>query len=489
MSSTSPSQPDTRPRRRHWPLYLSILLLLVFAALVVHQIEALRPRLVVTNEDLLKQLASAEFLEDRLPASPGARDWPQWRGRRRDGVAGTGPLQLKWPGVGLEKIWGNPIGESYSSFAVTGGRLYTQTVGEKKSEQVILCLDANTGKEIWRESNERPDLKLEYGNIPRSTPVVDGDLVFTVDQGGRLQCRQADTGKLEWERKLIEDYGGRLPNWGVAFSPLVLDGLVYTNPGGKDNNSIIAFDRKTGAVVWTALNDLPGYSSPVAINVRGLQQVVFFTEDGVVGLTAKPPTKEGKLLWRFPWAPATAKVNAATPLAFRTKNDKEEDQYVFISSGYNKGCALLRIEMDNQGKCQARPVFTSNQLCCLFSSPVRCKDHVYGFNNESFLTCMSLRDGTVKWKERGYHRGNLLLAEPTQGEPMLLVLGEEGHLALIDAEPTPKAKLESKTQPVGIANEEANKCWVMPVVAEGKIYVRDKRQIVCLKLPEAEANP
>lgn len=475
MYQTNPASTDsglTPPARRrpHLLVFLSLILLLLFAALVMHQINSKHPR-VTSDEDLLRQLAKAEFLEETLPAGASVQEWPQWRGLLRDGVARTGPLLQKWPTQGLEQLWRIEGGASYSSFAVAGGRFYTQLVSEESNKQVILCLDAASGEEVWRESYARPQVNPEYGNWPRSTPVVDGDQVFIVDQACRLQCRNAETGRLLWEHDLLKEYGGQMPKWGVAFSPLVLGNLVYTSPGGADGNSVVAFDRKTGKEVWKALNDPPGYSSPISIRVAGLQQVVFFTGDSLVGLTAR----EGRLLWRFPW-PTDFLVNAATPLAFRTSSAKEEQQYVFISSGYGKGCALLLIEADNQGGFTARRVFESNELCCHFSSPVRSKDHVFGFN-ESELVCLSLRDGEVKWKQRGYKKGTLLLAEPSSGAPMLVVLGEEGKLALIKATPQDEPRPTAETRPL------RRRCWPMPVLAEGKLYLRDEQQILCLMMP------
>jgi len=477
--SEAPTTPAPR-RRSHWPLYVSVLLLLLFGALVAHQVFAKKVH-VVTDEELLRQLAEAEFIEDPVPAGSHTQDWPQWRGQKRDGVAWTGPLQTQWPKTGLERLWnrtGAEAGESYSSFAVTGGRFYTQMTSEAKDKQIILCLNADTGEEIWSESYDRPRAKIEYGNWPRSTPVVDGDQVFTVDQVGRLQCRKSATGALLWEQDLLRKYGNRLPKWGVAFSPLVLGNLVYTNPGGPYGQSIVAFDRKTGAEVWKALDDPPSYSSPIAINVEGMQQVVFFTGAGLVGLTAK----DGRLLWRFPWK-TFSDVNATTPLAFRAKSGNKEHQYVFISSGYDKGCALLRIDIDNDGGFSARRVFESNQMCCHFSSPVRYKDHVYGFN-ESRLSCMSLRTGDVpeNWPQLGYKKGSLLLAEPTKGKPMLVVLSEEGKLALVEATPD-EFRLKSEVRKIFTL---PRRCWPMPVLAEGKLYLRDEHEILCLKMPQEE---
>lgn len=364
--SAAPLTPVPK-RRSHWPLYVSGLLLGLFAALVVHQLYARRIKMV-KDEDLLRQLAEAEFLEDPTPPASHAQDWPQWRGHDRDGIAWTGPLQTRWPSKGLEELWrrtGVDAGESYSSFAVTDGRFYTLYTSKASDKQVILCLNAQTGEEIWKESYDRPHVSIEFGNWPRSTPVVDGDQLFTVDQVGRLQCRNAKTGALLWEQDLVRKFGGQLPKWGYAFSPLVLGELVYTNPGGPFGHAVVALNRKTGAEVWKALDDAPSYSSPIAISVGGKQQVVFFFTDALVGLSAD----EGRELWRHPWVPRPD-ANVATPLAFRTRQGNKEHQYVFISSGYGKGCACSGSIPTR--RANAPPARSSRTTRCAATSPLRC---------------------------------------------------------------------------------------------------------------------
>jgi outer membrane protein assembly factor BamB len=482
---STPHPPSSTPASGRWPLYVAVLFLLLFAGLVVHQLQARRVRLSV-NVDLLKELDEAEFLEDKAPAGNRANEWPQWRGPRRDGVAWTSHLLTKWSEKDPQQLWEVPGGESYASSAVVELplpnekvelRLYTMQY--EKDQESILCRRADTGKEIWRMGYERSPLKVEYGNFPRATPTVDGGQVFTLGPTGRLQCRGAENGDLVWERDLLKDYQGRLPRWGYSSSPLVLGETVFVNPGGPDGNSIVALGRKTGKgkngkeELWKALDDPAGYSSPIAITLDKTEQVVFFTPEGLVGLSAD----EGELLWRFPWV-TDFQVSAATPLAFKASSGKQVHQYVFITSGYKKGCALVRVDGNKKDGFQAREVFTSNEMACHFSSPVRCKDHVYGFDEDK-LTCMSLRTGEVCWKQRGYQKGALLLAETPAG-PYLVVVGEAGQLALLQAVPKPEQTGPSPT--ARARPPEARKCWAGPVLAAGLLYIRDEKHLICLKL-------
>jgi len=442
--------------------------LLLFAGLVVHQIQAAKVRLV-TDTDLLEQLAGADFLEDEpLPANQAA-EWPQWRGARRDGTVAAPNLLTAWPKDGPRRLWRQPSADGYSSLAVTGNRAWTLLRPEGEDECVV-CWQADDGKELWRQSYPAYPGSVEYGNWPRSTPTLDGELLYTVGTAGQFQCRAADTGELHWQHDLVKEYSAVVPKWGLAFSPLVAGDRVITTPGGPGGNSVVAFDKKTGAEVWKSLDDPPGYSSPIAITVAGQAQIVVFTGQSLVGLQAE----NGRLLWQYPWA-TDFNVNAATPIAFRARGGGEVRQYLFITSGYKKGCALLWVRPTATGAFQAQRVFESTGLCSHFSSPVRYQDHVYGFN-ETELTCLSLRSGAVRWARRGFKKGNLLLAGHH-----LIVLGEEGQLAVAEATPTSFHPL-SEARPV----REHSRCWNMPVLANGLLFLRDVRNVTCLNLRQGE---
>jgi outer membrane protein assembly factor BamB len=443
-----------------------LLLFGLFLTLAVLQVLANRVHRT-TNADLLAAFAGA-VIEERPVTSV---EWPQWRGVHRDGVVKWLGLLADWPRTGPERLWRADGGESYSSFAVLGGRVYT-LLSSNNQEQVV-CWNAATGEEIWRQGYDRPNANIEYGNWPRSTPTLDGDRIYTVGPSGRFQCRMSADGHLLWEHDLVQQYGGRVPRWGIASSPLVDGNLVIVTPGGADGHSVAAFDKGTGREVWTALNDPPGYSSPIAITVGGERQVVVFTGDSLVGLKAD----KGLERWRYPW-PTEFQVNAATPLEFTAKVNGRPEQFLFITSGYTQGCALLNVTTEGPTGCVVRLVYQSNELCSHFSSPVRYRDHVYGFN-ETVLTCMDLRTGEVRWKKRGFQKGSLLLAEEPNGSAMLVVLGEEGNLALFAATPEDRPEI-AKARPL------RRRCWPQPVLAEGRLYIRDEEQILCLKLARTE---
>jgi outer membrane protein assembly factor BamB len=496
----------SRPRRGQAALWASAVLFALFAALSVCMWFANRARFDA-DPKLIEGLKTAELLDE--PAADADAGWPQWRGPRRDGVVLVRGLPTQWPDDGPTQLWEKDVSanESYSAFAVNGGRVFTLL--RDGGNEVIVCWKLDDGTEVWRKSYpsgvSANDNLGGYGAGPRSTPTLHDGLVYTVGAGGRFQCRKMADGELVWEKDLLKDYGAPNLKWGTAFSPLVDGDLVFTNPGGPDGKSLVAFDRKTGVERWHSQSDPAGYSSPVAIDLDGERQIVFFTGTHLVGVTAG----DGTARWRYPW-PTEFGVNAATPITFRAMIDGKPQPFVFISSGYGKGCALVALARKD-GRFEAQRVFESNSLCSHFGSPVRLGDHVYGFN-ETTLVCLSLRTGEERWKKNGFKKGSLLAvretpAPPAQvaglvglpGSPLgpalavpplvstpaayLLVLAEDGKLALMPASPDgPPGRSDGPQIVTQASRLMGRRCWTMPVLADGRLLLRDEDKIRCLDL-------
>jgi outer membrane protein assembly factor BamB len=452
--------------RSRTPLVLGLALLAAFAAMAVAMKVYVTSSRFHGSADLLAELADAEFLDD---APPATRDWPQWLGPRRDGVTAMPDLPTTWPEKGFPRLWRKTSSETYSSFAVASGRVYTTLAVEEGEE--VYCWDLATGKERWKHAYT-PRQTFQYSG-PRATPTLDGDRVYTLSAAGLLLCLNADDGKVVWECDLVTELGATPPRWGMACSPLVEGGLVFVVAGGSRGRCLAAFHKASGELAWAGQGDTPGYSSPVAATVDGVRQVIFLTGNRLVGVAPE----DGKLLWDYPWK-TSFDVNAATPLVFRARAGGAENTYVFVSSGYSRGCGLVKVERRGGGFL-ARRVYESGELCCHFSTPVRHKDHVYGFDETRDLTCLSLRTGEVRWRfERpqdaeglrgvGYQKGSLIRV----GE-LLLALGESGKLALVEATP-------EEYREVAAARPFRDRCWTLPVLAEGKLLVRDWKQVLCL---------
>jgi hypothetical protein len=429
--------------------WVALVLLLVFLGLTA---------LVYFRDPSVSDAARLKELQDAHLGDPTvkATDWPQWRGPNRDGVwPGTGLLG-SWPDDLLtsRKVWEHPVGAGFSALAVAGGRAYT--LAQDGDSEAVICWDADKDQELWRYRYPARYVSGQ-GSGPRSTPAVDAEYVYTVGGTGIMHClkvRPRDSGgEVVWKKDLLTDFGSENLQWGVSFSPLVEGDKVYVNPGGPNGQSVVALDRKTGAVRWHALDDRAGYSSPVMATLAGKPQVIFFTAEGVVGLSPD----DGTLYWRFPWKTGYD-VNAATPIV--------AGDYVFLTSGYGRGCALLKIEGDGRG---AGLVYRNRKMRCQFSSPVRFKDHIYGFD-ESMLKCLDFRTGEVRWEQPGFERGSLLIADDH-----LIILGEHGNLAL--AEATPEGYRQKS-----LLTFTNKLCWTVPVLAEGRLYLRTEGRVLCVDL-------
>jgi len=427
-------------------------LLFVFVGLAVYH----RSRL---DRDQIDPVRAKELAQQKIVAVVNATgDWPQWRGPNRDGVSTETGLLADWPEGGPKVLWEQLTGEGFASVAVAKGRVYL--IFQQGKNEAVVCWNAETGKEHWRIEYEC-QYTNDYGNGPRSTPSVEGDFVYTVGATGIMHCLKAYTdqpkGEVVWTKDLMREFNAAIPKWGVSFSPLVEDGRIYIMPGGPDGNAFAALDARTGAILWKKHNDSASYSSPISATILGQKQVLFFAGNRLVSVVPD----SGEQRWDYPW-PNENDCNIATPIVL---ND-----YVFISSSYSRGCAMLKIEKDGE-KWKPNLVYKNSRMRNHFSSSVRHQDYLYGFD-DSNLACMDFRTGALMWKERGFDKGSVLIADGR-----LIVYGANGQLALAKTNP------QAYTEKARIAfSKAARSCWSVPVVANGRLYVRDQERLVCFEV-------
>jgi outer membrane protein assembly factor BamB len=336
-------------------------------------------------------------------------------------------------------------------------------VGLDDETEAVVAWNAADGKERWRHA-WKPATTFQYGG-PRSTPTLAGGRLYVVTVSGTLLALNADSGQMVWQVDLVQKLGATPPRWGCSCSPLVEGNRVFVVAGGSRGRCLAAFERDTGELLWAGQSDPAGYSSPVAITVEGVRQIVFFTARRLLGVAPE----NGRLLWEF-LHETPFEVNAATPVPITARRDGKEMQYLFISSGYSKGSALVRILPGPGGSFRARAVYYSNELCCHFASPVLHRGHLYALGDNLGLTCLDVRTGELKWQESGFYRGSLIRVNG-----YLLVLGENGQLALVEA--TPEEYREKAR-----ASPFRRRCWAAPALAEGRLFLRDQKQVVCLDL-------
>jgi outer membrane protein assembly factor BamB len=429
--------------------WLIAVLVLAFAGLAGYQ--SWHRGRAQADPELLHALEHEALNTADVPlGQPG--DWPQWRGPRRDGIASETKLLTQWPENGPRMLWKAESGSGFSSMAVADGRLFTLV--RRGETEIVLCLDAETGSEKLRHTYPCK-FNNQYGaGGPRSTPTVDGDRVYTVGAAGILHCLSVETGSVLWAHDLLNEFKASNLQWGVSFSPLVEGNLVFTMPGGPEGNSLAAFDKRDGRLVWQSLDDPAGYASPVGMTVAGTRHIVFFTGKNLVGVAPQ----DGKQLWSYPWATDHC-CNIATPIV--------RGEYVFIASGYGKGCALLKVVQEG-GRFEAKCVYAHKKLRSQLSSSVLVGEHIFGFDEQAF-SCLDFRTGKVVWTERRAFGRGMVLAVGDK----LVVLGESGELAVLEAAASGFHRLSA------FRFSTQAQCWAAPALARNRLYVRDDDKIVC----------
>ena len=373
-------------------------------------------------------------------------NWPQWRGPNRDGISKETGLLKQWPAEGPPLVWkAVGAGRGFSSFSVANGKLFT--MGLRGDREFVIAFDAATGKEAWATANGSA-FQNDRGDGPRGTPTIDGDRVYALGGNGDLSALDARTGKVVWTKNILSEFGGRNITWGISESPLVVGNKLLVNPGGP-GASIVALNKSNGAVIWKSQSDRAGYSSAIPVQVNGGTQVVFFTHQRAVGLDLN----DGRLLWEYARA-ANNVANAATPIARGNR--------VFISSDYGTGGGVVEIKPDGT----AQEVWFNKDMKNHHSSSVLVGDHLYGFSS-AILTAMKFDTGEIAWRDRSVGKGSLVYADGR-----LYCFSERGVVGLVEA--TPSGYVERGRFKIEAGNLET---WTHPVVAGGRLYLRDQDTI------------
>jgi outer membrane protein assembly factor BamB len=385
-----------------------------------------------------------------------AGDWPQWRGPSRDGISKETGLLKQWPADGPPLAWkAKGAGTGYSSMSIAQGRLYT--MGLRGDREYVIAFDVATGKEVWATINGKA-YRDDRGDGPRGTPTIDGDKLYALGGNGDLSCLEARTGRVLWQMNILQKFGGSNIGWGISESPLVLGDRVLVNAGGP-GASIVALNKKDGTVLWKTQSDKAGYSSAIALQVGGKTQVVFFTQERALGIDPA----DGKVLWEYA-RPSNNVANVATPVARANR--------VWISSDYGTGGGLVEIRADAKG-VTASEVYFTKEMRNHHSSSILVGDHLYGFSS-GILTAMRFDTGEVAWKDRSVGKGSLVYADGH-----LYCLSENGVVGLVEA--TPAAYREKGRFRI---QQENLPTWAHPVIAGGRLYIRDQDTIYAYDVRE-----
>ncbi|MEI6279741.1 MAG: PQQ-binding-like beta-propeller repeat protein [Verrucomicrobiae bacterium] len=398
-------------------------------------------------------------------AAVQAEDWPGYRGATGDGIS-TEKLNLNWSAKPPKVLWKVPTNTGFSSFAVGGGKAFTQVVRDMNGSprEICVALDAATGKELWAA-----DLAVGKGysgggkgDGPRSTPAVSDGVVCVLTPDLVLHGLAAETGRPLWTHDLLKEYAAKNIGWNSAASPVIDGDLVFVMGGGA-GQSLLAFNKKSGQVVWKTGTEAITHATPVAATILGERQVIFFCQSGLVSLAAK----DGSLLWKFPYKHQGS--SAASPVV--------SGDIVYCSAAYNVGGGACKIT--RQGlSYTATPLWQTPgnaEVANHWSTPV-CKDgHIYGMfghggYNVGPLKCVEIATGKIKWTQPGFGVGNVILADGK-----ILALADNCDLVVVD--PTPDAYKE-----LARIKTVAGKCWSTPAVSNGRIFVRSTEEGACLEV-------
>jgi outer membrane protein assembly factor BamB len=387
-----------------------------------------------------------------------AQDWPQWRGPKRDGGVASFAAPRVWPDK-LKTIWKVQIGLGHSSPVVVGRRVYLHS--RQEENEVVSCLDLDTGKQLWRDSYPTPYMMnpaaVSHGKGPKSTPVVYNNKLNTFGISGILSCYDAGTGKVTWRKEFSKQFKATSPLFGSATSPLVHNGLVIVHVGGHDSGALTAFNAETGEVKWSWTGDGPGYASPVVFESGGANQIVTQTQKSITGFAAA----NGELLWQIPFETEYVQ-NIVTPVVYKQ---------TLILSGLEKGTMAIRVIKRGQ-KWETEQIWRNPDVSMYMNSPVVSGDFLFGLSHKrkGQFFCLDARTGKTMWTSNGREGDNAAIV--TTGQ-LLFLLTDSAELIVAQSDPKQFAVLKKYST-------ADSPTWAHPVIVQNLILIKDAGSLALL---------
>jgi outer membrane protein assembly factor BamB len=413
---------------------------------------------------LLTALAALCLCVAALPGfakvSTSTSDWPQWRGPARNGTSSETGLLKQWPKEGPKLLWQvNEIGDGYSTPAVVGARIYLMSNVGLENE-FVQALSTKDGKPIWTTRVGNVGNPNQEPNFPaaRSTPTVDGNFIYALGSDGDLACLEAKSGKIRWQKNIRKEFGGQPGEWAYAESPLVDGDVVVVTPGGAEA-TMVALNKKTGALVWKSAvpgGDAAGYASAIVVQGGGRKEYVQCLSKGMVGVDAKT----GQFLWRNKEV-AKGPAQYFTPLA---SGD------LVYAGALGVGGVLVRVKSDASGVA-AEQVYFTRGLPNGIGGAVIVGDHIYGTEVGATLVAAELTTGKIKWTDKSLGWASVAFADG-----LLYLHGINGDVVLVEASPEAyreKGRFAPPGQPKKKKVGYTEGAFAYPVIAGGKLYIRD----------------
>lgn len=379
-----------------------------------------------------------------------SEDWYRWRGPNLDGIS----TETNWNSdlsAGARITWRADVGVGFSSFVVRDNRVLT--TGFADDQDTLFCFDAAQGKQLWKYSYPATLDDRDFEGGPTSTPTIDGDRVYMINRPGELYCFQAETGELLWSKQVAEATEVRVPGWGFAAAPLVIDDKLILNVG----EAAAAFNKLDGNILWSSDNKEAGYGTPVPHKVGDKTEIVIASSRSYIGVDLE----SGEKRWMERWLTSFG-CNAADPIL--------HDGKMFLSSGYNRGAALYRFVDD-----KPELVWKSKEMQNQLHTSILHDQFLFGIDGNveagARLRCLAWDTGEVQWSQDELRPGGILIADGK-----LLVLTDSGELVICAASPTEFRELSR-------AKVLDGKCWTVPVLSNGLLYCRSvDGQVACIDL-------
>ncbi len=407
-----------------------------------------------------------------------ADDWPQWRGPHRDGVWRETGIVERFPDKQLKIDWRAEVGPGYSGPTVAAGRVYVMDrATEPKQVERIHCFDAQTGKPLWDYSYDCRYNNIDYKAGPRAAVTIESGRAYALGATGRLHCFDAAGGKVLWEKDLAEEYKIKMPNWGIAASPIVVGDLVIVEIGGE-GACVVAFDKATGAEKWKSLDDRAGYAAPIVIEQTGRRVLICWTGDNIAALDPA----SGELLWNIPFKPSQMVLNVATPVI--------HDDRLFVAAFYD-GAMMVKLDRDKpaaevvwrkRGPSESK----TEAIQPIIATPYFDGDYVYGVDSYGQLRCLDAKTGDRVWEDlTAVPKARWSTIHMVRNGERMFMFNERGELIIARLAPDgfheiSRAQLLEPT--MAQLPQRGGVCWSHPAFANKHIYARNDKEIVCANL-------
>jgi outer membrane protein assembly factor BamB len=407
-----------------------------------------KPEMVTPNS------APAEVVQ-RVAVAASTNDYPQFLGPRRDGTVEGPRLARDWSARPPRLLWRQAIGPAWSGFAVQGGVAITQEqFGE---DEVVTAYEVASGRLLWKHADAAHYKTTIAGEGPRTTPTIAGARVYTMGATGLLNCLDLATGRQLWTKNVVVENQGRVDDWGVSCSPLIVGDWVVVTTGAKEGRSLAAYKLESGQSAWTSGNDEASYSSPLVARLGGIPQILIFDAHSLAAHDAQ----SGVQLWSYPWPAGHPHI--ATPLVM-------SNEYALVSTGYGTGAELLRVQRGDSGEWKTQRVWKSNRLKSKFANLIEIGGYVYGLD-DGIMVCLEVATGQLAWKEGRYGHGQII-----RTRDLLLIMAENGEVVLVEPAPDKHRELTRFRALDG-------KTWNPPALAGEHLLVRNDLEAACYTLP------